>query len=38
MFDEVKSQESYIANQDTLTRLKAIQQQIIRFDRSSKAI
>ena len=36
--NETKSQESYISNQDTLTGLKAIQEKIISFDKSLKAM
>ena len=38
IFDETKSTESYVSNQDYLMSAKAIPEQIISFDKSSKAI
>ena len=34
--NQAKGQESYISNQDTMTSLKEIQQQIISFEKSLK--
>ena len=37
-FDETKSQESYIFNQGALTSRKTMQQQMISFENSLKAL